>query len=335
MTCTSSPYVVGQADVDHGSVANTATASGTPPTGDPVVSDPSSTTTPTPSAASIRLVKTAAITHDQDGDGKAGVGDEITFSFAVTNTGAVTLDKVAVDDQLVAPAGPAVSVTCPGTTLAPGESMTCTSSRYVVTQADVDHGSVGNTATATGAPPTGGPVTSDPSTTSTPTPSEASISLLKTAALTNDANGDGLAGVGDEITFSFLVTNTGVVTLHDVAIDDQLVAPAGPAVSVTCPDTTLSPGTSMTCTSSPYTVTQSDVDEGEVANTATAVGISPSGEPVNSQPSSTSTPTPRPRTPGELAYTGSNIAPIAGLGVVLLAVGAVLIASRRRQTRSR
>ncbi len=327
MTCTSSAYPVGQADVDHGSVANTATASGATPTGDPVVSDPSDTTTPTPSAAVVGLVKTAALSLDRDGDGRAGVGDEITFGFTVTNTGAVTLHDVAVDDQLVAPAGPAVSVTCPGTTLAPGASMTCTSSRYVVTQADVDHGSVANSATASGTPPTGGPVTSDPSTTSTPTPGDASISLQKTAALTADANGDGRAGVGDEITFSFLVTNTGVVTLHDVAIRDQLVAPAGPAVSVTCPGTILAPGASMTCTSSPYLVTRADAAEGEVANTATATGMTPDDDTVTSRPSTTSVPTPR--VPGTLAYTGTDTGMIAVLGLLLLAAGALLIANHR------
>jgi uncharacterized repeat protein (TIGR01451 family) len=327
MTCTSSPYPVGQADVDHGSVANTATASGTTPTGDPVVSDPSDTTTPTPSAAAVGLVKTAALSLDRDGDGRAGIGDELTFGFTVTNTGAVTLHDVAVDDQLVAPAGPAVSVTCPGTTLAPGASMTCTSSRYVVTQADVDHGSVANSATASGTPPTGGPVTSDPSTTSTPTPGDASISLQKTAALTADANGDGRAGVGDEITFSFLVTNTGVVTLHDVAIRDQLVAPAGPAVSVTCPGTILAPGASMTCTSSPYLVTRADAAEGEVANTATATGMTPDDDTVTSRPSTTSVPTPR--VPGTLAYTGTDTGMIAVLGLLLLAAGALLIANHK------
>jgi uncharacterized repeat protein (TIGR01451 family) len=325
VTCTSSPYRVTQADVDHGKVANTATAAGTPSGGDPISSDPSSTSTPTPTRGGLALVKTVRISSDANDDDLAGVGDELTFGFLVTNTGAVTLHDVAVDDQLVAPAGPAVSVTCPGTTLAPGASMTCTSSRYVVTQADVDHGSVANSATASGTPPTGGPVTSDPSTTSTPTPGDASISLQKTAALTADANGDGRAGVGDEITFSFLVTNTGVVTLHDVAIRDQLVAPAGPAVSVTCPGTILAPGASMTCTSSPYLVTRADAAEGEVANTATATGMTPDDDTVTSRPSTTSVPTPR--VPGTLAYTGTDTGMIAVLGLLLLAAGALLIAN--------
>ncbi|QGN58973.1 DUF11 domain-containing protein [Nostocoides sp. HKS02] len=292
MTCTSSPYVVAQADVDAGSVANTATASGTPPTGPPVTTPPSTTTTPTPNGATLSLTKSAAITTDANNDGKAGIGDVITFSFLVTNTGSVTMHNVSVADQLVAPAGPAVSVTCPATVLAPGESMTCTSSPYVVTQADVDAGSVANSATASGTPPTGPPVTTPPSTTTTPTPTTTGLSLTKSAALTTDANNDGKAGVGDVITFSFLVTNTGSVTMHNVSVADLLVAPAGPAVSVTCPGTTLAPAASMTCTSSPYVVTQADVDAGSVANTATASGTPPTGPPVTTPPSTTTTPTP-------------------------------------------
>ena len=176
--CTSSVYVVTQADVDAGTVRNSATASGTPPTGPPVVTPPSTTTTPTPTPApGLALVKTAAITDDANDDDKAGVGDEITFTFHVENTGNVTLTGITVADQLVAPAAPAVSVTCPGTTLAPGAEMDCTSSAYVVTQADVDAGSVDNSATASGTPPTVPPVVTPPSTTTTPTPTTPGLTL--------------------------------------------------------------------------------------------------------------------------------------------------------------
>ena len=120
-----------------------------------MVSPPSKTTTPTPHTPGLSLVKTAVITKDTNDDGLADVGDEVTFGFHIANGGDVTLSGIAVDDQLVAPAGPEVSVTCPSTTLAPGADMDCTSSAYVVTQADVDAGSVDNSATASGTPPHG------------------------------------------------------------------------------------------------------------------------------------------------------------------------------------
>ena len=47
---------------------------------------------------------------------------------------------------------------------------------------------------------------------------------------------------GDTIAYTFVVTNTGNVTLDSVAVDDPLVG------AVSCPVTTLAPGASTTCT---------------------------------------------------------------------------------------
>ena len=77
-------------------------------------------------------------------------GSTIDYTFLVTNTGNVTITGVAVDDaQLDAAA------VCPVTTLAPGASTTCTGT-HTITQAEVDAGTVDNSATATGTPPGGG-----------------------------------------------------------------------------------------------------------------------------------------------------------------------------------
>ncbi len=57
---------------------------------------------------------------------------------------------------------------------------------------------------------------------------------------------------------------------------------------VDCPDSSLAPGTSETCTGS-YTVTQVDVDNGSMTNTATASAKAPVGDgghTVDSAPSS-------------------------------------------------
>ncbi|GAA2165302.1 hypothetical protein GCM10009845_22550 [Pedococcus bigeumensis] len=284
-TCTAS-YSVTQADVDAGSILNSATSTGTPPTGPPVVSPPSTAVVNTPSPEpSISIVKSANPTV------VAAAGDTVAYSFVVKNTGNVTLHDVAVDDTFTVPAGPALAISCPKTVLAPDESETCTAS-YSVTQADVDAGSILNSATSTGTPPTGPPVVSPPSTAVVTANPSTGLSLVKSAVLSTDANGDGKAGVGDEISYSFLVTNTGAVTLHGVTVVDQLVAPAGPALTVTCPAGDLAPGADLTCTASPYVVTQADVDAGSVANSATATGVPPTGPPVVSPPSDTTTPTP-------------------------------------------
>ncbi len=173
------------------------------------------------------------------------------------------------------------------------------------------------------------------------------MSLVKSAKLTTDANHDGKAGVGDQITFSFLVVNTGSVTLHKVTIADQLVAPAGPAVTVTCPTTTLAPGASMTCTSSAYTVTQADVDAGSVANMATAHGTTPQGPVIASNDSrvrvatgSSSELTWSSAASGfggsVLAFTGSNVIPLTLAGLLAIIIGLFLsVASRRRREQTR
>ena len=93
----------------------------------------------------------------------------------------------------------------------------------------------------------------------------------KQAAGVADGDGNG-PDAGDTIDYSFVVTNTGNVTLDPVAIDDPKVG------VVTCPASSLAPGGSTTCTAT-YTLTQADVDAGHVANTATAGGTPPFGRP--------------------------------------------------------
>jgi uncharacterized repeat protein (TIGR01451 family) len=88
---------------------------------------------------------------------------------------------------------------------------------------------------------------------------------------------------GSTIPYSFLVTNTGNVTITGLVIDDALLdAPA------TCPVTTLAPGATTTCTGT-HTLTQAEVDAGQVVNTATATGSLPGGGTTVSPPDSTTT----------------------------------------------
>jgi large repetitive protein len=257
-TCTAT-YTLTQGDVDAGHVANTATATGTDPAGtDATATD--STDTPITAGPAITLDKQAGVPTG------TAAGDTIDYSFVVTNTGNVTLDPISVDDPTVG------TVTCPVTTLAPGESTTCTA-MYTLTQADVDAGEVVNVATATGTDPTGTDVTAT-DTTTTPIAPAPVVTLDKQAGVPTGAN------AGDTIGFSFLVTNTGNVTLDPVSVDDPLVG------AVTCPVTVLAPGASMTCTAS-YTLTQADVDAGQVVNNATATGTDPNGTDVTAQDTTT------------------------------------------------
>ena len=240
-TCTAT-YTVTQADLDGGLISNTATASGTPSVGAPVTDTDSALVSVTQSP-SINLVKSASPAN------VTAAGQAIAYSFVVTNTGNVTLDPVVVTDPL-AGLGP---ISCPAGVLAPGASTTC-NAVYTTTVADIDAGGVTNLATATGTPPpgAGGPVSDSDSETVTAVDAP-SIQIVKTAAPLT------VAAAGDAVAYSFVVTNTGNVTLTSVGVADPL-----PGLSaVVCPVASLAPGASTTCTAT-YSVSQADVDAGSV-----------------------------------------------------------------------
>jgi uncharacterized repeat protein (TIGR01451 family) len=267
---TSGTHVVTQSDVDAGGViSNTAEAVATTPT-DGTVRDSDTATVPVVAPNALIALDKIASLNDADNDGKLDVGETITYTFVVTNIGNVTLSGVTVTDPMLG------TVTCDPTTLAPQETADCTAADHTVTQADIDQGTVTNTATATGTPP--GATTPPTATDSTTTPAldESAIEILKTATL-NDADRSGFADAGETISYSFVVNNVGNTTLHDVGVTDDMVGP------VTCLNTTLAPTASTTCTaSSTYTVTQSDVDTRVfISNTAIAVGTSPAGGQVS------------------------------------------------------
>uniref|UniRef100_UPI003C7D9284 DUF7507 domain-containing protein n=1 Tax=Sagittula sp. S175 TaxID=3415129 RepID=UPI003C7D9284 len=274
-------YSVTQADIDAGEVQNTATVTADLPGGG-TVSDTSGsgtgtdepTVTPLVPTPGIALVKTAVL-NDDDGTPGVSAGDSIDYAFRVVNTGAVTLGGITVTDPLVSVTGGPIS-------LAPGaQDATSFTARYSVTQADIDAGEVQNTATVTADLPGGGTVsdtsgsgtgTDEPTVTPlVPTPG---IALVKTAVLNDD---DGTPGVsaGDSIDYAFRVVNTGAVTLGGITVTDPLVSVTGGPIS-------LAPGAQdATSFTAHYTVTQADIDAGEVQNTATVTADLPGGGTIS------------------------------------------------------
>ena len=314
MTCTAT-YTLSQADVDAGHVANTATATGTPPVGDPV-RPTDSTDSPITPGPGLSLVKSAGAPSG------ATPGSTIAYTFVLTNTGNVTLTGVAVDDPLVGP------VACPVDTLAPRASTTCTAS-YTVTQADIDAGQVVNTATATGTPPEGDPVVPRDSVT-TPIDQHPGIALVKSSDAT------GVLNQGDSVAFRFEMTNTGNTTLTGIELTDSMLS------GLTCPSDELAPGTSMTCTANSYRVTAQNASDGGFTNQASVTGEScrqagnctavRATDSVTLQVNKPAPPRPK---PDPLPQTGTDASPVAGLlGAGFLVLGAgVLMAVRRRRSR--
>jgi archaellum component FlaG (FlaF/FlaG flagellin family) len=258
-TCTGTHTLL-QAEIDAGTVTNQATVTGTPPTGMSAATANGTTTTP--------LVRTPAISLDKQFGGMSGqaAGSTISYSFVVSNTGNVTLTGIWLLDANVP------SFSCPTTTLAVGAATTCTGT-HTLTQAEIDAGHLLNSATVTGYGPNGAATTANDSVDTTVTPGPG-ITLTKSAGAPSGN------AVGATIAYSFLVKNTGNVTLTSVGVTDPKVG------TVSCPVSSLAPGATTTCTKT-YTLTQADVDAGSVFNTATASGKSPANVTVQATSSVT------------------------------------------------
>ncbi len=272
-TCTADPYAVTDADVEHGEIVNTATASGTPENGGEAVEAEARTETATVAASSsIAVVKSAELRPvDAEDRAAAEVGDAVAYTFTVENTGTLTLTDVSIADSKLG------EVACAARTLAPGASTTCTSTAtHIVGQGDVDAGAVTNTATATGRPPTGDPVTSSDDARVPTVAARPAIELRKTAQLPGDAT---VAQVGDVVSYEFTVSNVGNVTLTGVGVTDPDLG------AITCESTTLAPAASTTCTGPVHTVSADD--GAPLTNTATATGTPPSGADVTNDDTAT------------------------------------------------
>jgi len=265
-----STYVVTQGDIDAAKpILNTATANSTtgsvpiiPPTAWEVI-------TPIVPAPSMTIKKTADKTKD------VLVGDTITYTYEVTNTGNVDISNVNVTDvhsgtgtlSAITPANVAI--------LAPGDVATFTAT-YDVTQADFYAGkAILNIATAHGTP--AGPVPLLP-----PTANETVIPVGSTPAMTIKKTADRKSNVavGDTITYTYVVTNTGNVDISNVNITDvhtgtgtlSAITPSNVAI--------LAPGDVATFTAT-YDVTQGDIDAGQsIINTATAHGTAAGSVPL-------------------------------------------------------
>lgn len=232
-------------------------------------------TVPTPDIALIKTANLSALSSPPQ------AGDIVTYNFTIRNTGDVTLTNVTLTDTVT-------GVTLTGTpipSLAPGaQNNTAYSATYALQPGDIG-GTISNTARVTGTPPTGGDVadtsgttfsndtpTNTPITVFTPFPA---ITLDKT--LNDSATRDG-AVVGEELTYGFIITNTGNVPLFNVTITDDL-----PGVVLSgSPIPQLDPGqTNSTAYTATYAVTAGDIAAGQVVNDATVVGENRNGSPTS------------------------------------------------------
>jgi len=234
------PITDGMFDADDKFV-NTAVASAVPEDyADPIESAESQATVtlkpPPPPQASIELEKTADPTAVK-------AGESVNYSFTVTNTGEVPLTQIQINDPGYG------TFYCyesdPDFVLNPGEQATCDP---LGLQLDADRfdddGEYVNKAQAL-AIPVGAddPIESEfDAATVTLIPFEPGISLTKSASPT-------LIKPGDQVTYTFTVTNTGEVPLTHVQIHDTEFGPAGTFYCKGAANQTdvLAVGASITC----------------------------------------------------------------------------------------
>ncbi len=305
-------FALTQPAIDAGGVANMVLGAATDPEGNivddvsddtganPADADPTVTTLP--SDPSIGLVKDSAL--DLGADGVATVGDVVTYTYMLTNTGNVSvLDPVLSETTFTGTGTPPVPALQSGGTalggavaldLAVGSTPMIWTATYALTQEDIDAGTLSNEALVTGDLPAGGTISdasdnvtagaadNDPTVTSIP--AAGALEVLKVA----DTSGiSAPVAVGDQITFTITARNTGNVTLSGVVLTDMFTRRDGAVLSLTpvlAGDTGISDaidvGETWTYNAS-YALTQEDIDAGGVANTALVETQMPDGADVN------------------------------------------------------
>jgi large repetitive protein len=260
VTCTAT-YSVTQADIDAGKITNVATSAGTPAYGSLGPLTATATVTGPPANPSFTFTKTVSPTS------LGAVGSSLTYFFAIRNTGNVTLSSAVISD----PSLPGLSCTVPAIAPNTTANAICTGNSRTVTQAMIDAGSVANTASATVKTPSG----------ATPPAQQASataagVTITGSIALSKTSSPSPFGAVGSTVTYGFSIRNNTNVTVTGLSVND----PSLPGL--TCSFASVAPGATVigACAGNTRTVTQADIDAGQIVNTASASG-SAAGTPVS------------------------------------------------------
>jgi uncharacterized repeat protein (TIGR01451 family) len=306
-------YTVGLLAANSGGVTNQVTASGLSPENVTVtdVSDDGDDTdgntlddrTETTLVARKSLLVTKTVTAvDDDNNGEIGSFDLLNYEIKVENDGEVQLSNLSVVDNLNDSSGNLVTTLSttfvsstgsfsPGGALQVGEIATYSASR-VITSSDVSLGSLNNRAIATASSPgKTNDVTDESDNPNTALVNDATIynftsepelEVTKTYSL---SGGDNVPEVGETITYTITVENTGNVLLNGVTVTDVLTDISGttsltlnsgptfvPANGIT--EGTLKAGETATYVAV-YNIQQTAVDLGGIRNVATATASSP------------------------------------------------------------
>lgn len=249
-TCTlTGVHVVTQADINVGQIVNTGSADSdeTNPVTKQII-------TPIPQYPELSVVKTLLT----DISGGVVPGDVLFYTVNAVNIGNTTLNNVVVTDPKLTPS----TKTC--VSLAPFTVCSLTGF-YIVKQSDLNAGMIANTGNADSdeTPPVSHQLISI-------LPQQPELTLTKT--LITDVSGG--IEVGDVLEFLITGSNTGNISLSNVTISDPMLTPDQNSCSVVSP-------LGNCILSGTYVVTQGDIDNGIIVNTAT--GDSDQTSPVQDQ----------------------------------------------------
>ncbi|MEL6813113.1 MAG: Ig-like domain-containing protein, partial [Bacteroidota bacterium] len=238
-------------------------------------------------APAIALVKMGMFVDDNQ-DGCADPGEHIDYTFTVTNEGNVPLSDVVITDPLFEAPNPVVPILFDsgddnGNGLLDVDETWIFKASYAITQEDIDQGFVENQAVVTAIDPDGTVVTDisgwfvwNDDITIVELCQEPIIAIVKTGVF-DDGNGNQCADPGETIDYTFTVTNEGNVTLANISVTDPLLEAPNPIVPIvfvsgdTDGDDQLDVDETWVYTAT-YTITQIDIDAGQVTNQATAEG---------------------------------------------------------------
>ncbi|MFE4466055.1 hypothetical protein ACFRCR_13145 [Oerskovia sp. NPDC056781] len=177
-----------------------------------------------------------------------------------------------------------------------------------------------------------------------------SVAPAPILTLTKAPDAPGPYRLGEVISYTYVVTNSGLAPVEGVAVVDDKVA------DVVCDATTLSAASeaplNVTTCRGRYVVTSDDVAAGQVTNVATATGqeggavsppvtatvpvvaATPGPEPTSTAPG-TAAPAPVSSGPDEIAATGASLHAVGvAAGTFLLCGAALAVASSNRRRRS-
>ena len=200
------------------------------------------------------------------------LGDTIPFTITVKNVSTEPVENITVEDQMaIIVAGTGYTVSADGHTatiasLASGAQVEI-KAEHVVTEKDILAGTVGNTATVKWD-------NTERNVTAKSDDIEKPNSALKVVKETTSEPKNGKTyALGEEIKYTITVTNTGNLTTTDIEVTDSLSTNEGKVIGTIA---SLAPDESKTFNFT-YTVTEQDILNGKVLNSAAAKGNTPDG----------------------------------------------------------